>query len=95
LPAKTAAVTTRGWSVLDLSRVERFASAGPFARFTLTSAQEDTYVELEADIDPTSLKWKLAKPVFGLQFKKWIIDVLDALPGAIRSRADAGAAVQK
>jgi carbon monoxide dehydrogenase subunit G len=82
---------------LDHLREARFRCtvSGAMARFTLTSAQADTYVELEADIDPTSLKWRLVKPVFGLQFKKWIIDVLDALPAAIRSRADAGAAVQK
>jgi carbon monoxide dehydrogenase subunit G len=82
---------------LDHLREARFRCtvSGAVARFTLTSAQQDTYVELEADIDPTSLKWRLAKPVFGLQFKKWIIEVLDALPGAIRSRAGAGAAVQK
>jgi|SRR5919108_172787 uncharacterized protein YndB with AHSA1/START domain len=71
----------------------RCTVSGTVARFTLTPAQDDTFVELEADMDPTSLKWRLAKPVFGPQFKKWIIDVLDALPGAIRSRA--GAAVQK
>ena len=65
--------------------------SGAVARFTLTSAQEDTYVELETGIDPHLLKWRLAQPVFGLQFKKWIIDVLDALPGAIRSRVGAGA----
>jgi hypothetical protein len=82
---------------LDHLREARFrcTASGAVARFTLTSAQEDTYVELEADIDPTSFRWRLAKPVFGLQFKKWIIDVLDALPGAIRSRVDAGASAPK
>jgi hypothetical protein len=73
----------------------RCTVSGSIARFTLTPAQENTFVELEADMDPTSLKWRLAKPVFGLQFKKWIIEVLDALPGAIRSRAGAGAAAPK
>jgi carbon monoxide dehydrogenase subunit G len=82
---------------LDHLREARFrcTASGAVARFTLTSAQEDTYVELEADIDPTSLKWRLAKPMVGLQFKKWIIDVLDALPAAVRSRVGAGAHAPK
>jgi uncharacterized protein YndB with AHSA1/START domain len=67
----------------------RCTVSGTVARFTLTPAQENTYVELEAYMDPTSLRWRLAKPVFGLQFKTWVIDVLDALPGAIRSRLSA------
>jgi hypothetical protein len=82
---------------LDHLREARFRCtvSGAVARFTLTSAQEDTYVELEADIDPTTFRWRIAKPVVGFQLKKWIIAVLDALPGAIRSHAGAGAAVQK
>jgi uncharacterized protein YndB with AHSA1/START domain len=71
----------------------RCTVSGAFARFTLTPAQDDTYVELESGMDPTSVKWRLAKPIFGLQYKRWVLDVLDALPGAIRSRLGAG--VQK
>jgi len=78
---------------LDHLREARFRCtvSGAVARFTLTSAQEDTYVELEADIDPTSFWGRIALGVAGFQLKMWIIVVLDALPGAIRSRAGAGA----
>jgi hypothetical protein len=67
----------------------RCTLSGAYAHFTLTPAQEDTYVELETGMDPTSLKWRVAKSVFGLQYKRWGLDVLDALPGAIRSRIGA------
>jgi uncharacterized protein YndB with AHSA1/START domain len=69
--------------------------SGAYARFSLTPAQDQTYVELETGMDPTSLKWRIAEPVFGLGFKRWVLDVLDALPGAIRSRVGAGAGVQE
>jgi hypothetical protein len=41
---------------------------------------------MEAGIDPTSWRWKLAEPFLALQYKRWLIAVLDALPGAIHSR---------
>jgi uncharacterized protein YndB with AHSA1/START domain len=71
----------------------RCTVSGSYARFSLTPAQDDTYVELETGMDPASLKWRLVKPVFGLQFKRWAIEVLDGLPEAVRSRL--GAAAQK
>jgi hypothetical protein len=64
----------------------RCTMTGTYARFQLTPAQDDTYVELEVGMDPTSWQWKLAAPMFGLQFKRWLLAVLDALPDAVESR---------
>jgi uncharacterized protein YndB with AHSA1/START domain len=60
--------------------------SGAYARFSLTPAQDDTYVELETGMDPTSMKWRVAEPIFALRSKRWVFDVLDRLPEAIRSR---------
>lgn len=73
----------------------RCTLSGSYAHFTLTPAQDNTYVELETGMDPTSLKWRVQKAVFGLQYKRWGLDVLDALPGAMRSRLGAGAGAQE
>jgi hypothetical protein len=64
----------------------RCTMTGTYARFQLTPAQDDTFVEMEVGMDPTSLRWKLAAPIFGLQFKRWVFAVLDALPVAVRHR---------
>jgi uncharacterized protein YndB with AHSA1/START domain len=64
----------------------RCTMSGSYARFQLTPAQDQTYVELEIGMDPTSLRWRVAEPLFGLQYKRWAIAVLDALPAAIHSR---------
>lgn len=64
----------------------RCTVTGSYARFQLTPAQDDTYVEMEVGMDPTSLRWRVAKPLFGLQYKRWVLAVLDALPEAIHSR---------
>jgi hypothetical protein len=64
----------------------RCTMSGSYARFQLTRAQDDTYVELEIGMDPTSWRWKVAEPFFGLQYKRWVYAVLDALPSAIHSR---------
>jgi len=64
----------------------RCTMTGSWARFQLTPAQDETYVEMEVGMDPTSLRWRVAEPLFGLQFKRWVLAVLDALPEAIHSR---------
>jgi hypothetical protein len=64
----------------------RCTVTGTFASFTVTPAQSHTFVELETGIDPVSLRWRVAKPILGPFYKRWILDVLDALPGAIRGR---------
>jgi uncharacterized protein YndB with AHSA1/START domain len=64
----------------------RCTMTGSYARFQLTPAQDDTYVEMEVGMDPTSWRWRMAEPLFGLQYKRWVVAVLDALPEAILSR---------
>ena len=64
----------------------RCTVSGSYARFQLTPAQDETFVEMEVGIDPATWKWKVAEPLFGLQFKRWAFAVLDALPGAVRHR---------
>jgi Polyketide cyclase / dehydrase and lipid transport len=70
----------------------RCTMTGSYARFQLTPAQDETYVEMEVGMDPTSFRWRLAEPIFGFQSKRWAMAVLDALPDAIRSRLGASAA---
>jgi uncharacterized protein YndB with AHSA1/START domain len=67
----------------------RCAASGAWAQFTLTPAQNDTYVELESGMEPTNLKWRIAQPFFNHQYKRWLLDVLDALPDAIKTRPGA------
>jgi uncharacterized protein YndB with AHSA1/START domain len=65
----------------------RCTMSGSYARFQLTPAQDETYVEMEIGMDPTSWRWKVAEPIFGLQYKRWALAVLDALPLAVRHRS--------
>ena len=78
------------WVVERLAELKqaqfRCTLTGTWARFTLTPAQDETYVEMEAGIDPASWKWRIAEPFLALQYKRWLIAVLDALPAAIHSR---------
>jgi len=78
------------WVVERLEQMKeaqfRCTMTGTWARFTLTPAQDETFVEMEAGIDPASWKWRLAEPFLGLQYKRWLMAVLDALPIALRQR---------
>jgi uncharacterized protein YndB with AHSA1/START domain len=67
----------------------RCEMTGTFARFSLTPARDDTFVEVETGIDPVSFRWRVAKAVFGTQYKRWAFAVLDALPAVITRRGDA------
>jgi uncharacterized protein YndB with AHSA1/START domain len=64
----------------------RCEMTGTFARFSLTPAQDDTFVEVETGIDPVSFRWRVAKAVFGTQYKRWAFAVLDALPAVVTRR---------
>ena len=64
----------------------RCTVSGSFARFRLTPAQNDTFVELETGMDPTTVRWRLLNALSGSYMKKWLFDVLDALPAAIAAR---------
>ncbi len=64
----------------------RCNTSGSWARFTLTPAQGETYVELESGMDPTTLRWRLMNAMGGRLLKDWIVKVLDALPGEVDAR---------
>jgi uncharacterized protein YndB with AHSA1/START domain len=64
----------------------RCTVSGSWARFTLTPAQGETYVELESGIDPTTLRWRLMNAMSGRFLKDWIVKVLDALPKEVNER---------
>jgi len=64
----------------------RCTVSGTWARFTLTPAQGETYVELESGIDPTTLRWRLLNVMSGRWVKDWIVKVLDALPQEVVAR---------
>ena len=64
----------------------RCTTSGSWARFTLTPAQGETYVELESGMDPTKLRWRLMNAMGGHFLKDWIVKVLDALPGEVVAR---------
>jgi uncharacterized protein YndB with AHSA1/START domain len=68
----------------------RCTASGSWARFTLTPAQGETYVELESGIDPTTLRWRLMNAMSGRFLKDWIVKVLDALPKEVDARRLAG-----
>jgi uncharacterized protein YndB with AHSA1/START domain len=64
----------------------RCTVSGTWARFTLTPAQGETYVELESGVDPTTLRWRLLNAMSGRFVKDWIVKVLDALPQEVVAR---------
>jgi uncharacterized protein YndB with AHSA1/START domain len=64
----------------------RCTTSGSWARFTLTPAQGETYVELESGMDPTTFRWRLMNAMSARFLKDWIVKVLDALPGEVVAR---------
>lgn len=66
----------------------RCTLSGTYARFALTPTREGTFVEVETGIRPTNLRWRLEGLIGRSYFKRWLTDVLDALPEAVeRARA--------
>jgi len=57
---------------------------GTWARFSLTPAQGQTFVEAETGMDPKTLRGRLLSNAFFL--KQWIVKVLDALPKEVVAR---------
>jgi uncharacterized protein YndB with AHSA1/START domain len=64
----------------------RCTRTGTWARFSLTPAQSNTYVELETGMEPTNVRWRLMNAISGSHWKGWIMDVLDALPKEVVAR---------
>jgi uncharacterized protein YndB with AHSA1/START domain len=79
------------WVVEHLEHMKevhfRCTVTGTYTRFAVTPAQDDTFVEIEAGMDPKSRRWKVAKAVMpGRFFQGWLGDLLDALPVAVRRK---------
>jgi hypothetical protein len=57
----------------------RCALSGTFARFSLTPAQGNTFVELESGMEPTAFRWRILGSASRSYFRRWVIEVLDGL----------------
>lgn len=61
---------------------------GTFAHWTLTTAQDGTFVDLEMGMEPTRLRYRLMDATIGQRyFRKWSEESLNALRDAARERA--------
>jgi hypothetical protein len=65
----------------------RCTLSGTYARFSLTPAQGNTFVEVESGMEPTALRWRALGAVSRSYFRNWVIQVLDALPERCRVAA--------
>jgi uncharacterized protein YndB with AHSA1/START domain len=79
------------WVVERLEQMKevqfRCTRTGTYTRFAVTPAQDDTFVEIEAGMDPKNRRWKVAKAVTPRRFfQSWLGDLLDALPAAVRKK---------
>jgi hypothetical protein len=61
----------------------RCTMTGTFTRFSLTPAQDDTFVEIEGGVDPIGVRGRLAKAAGPMFFKRWLGDLLEALPKVV------------
>jgi len=60
---------------------------GAFAHWTLTAAQDGTFVDLEMGMEPTRLRYRLMDATIGQRyFRKWSDESLNALLDAARER---------
>ena len=64
----------------------RCTASGSYARFSLTPARGDTFVELETGLLPQGASWKLYDAIGRPGFKRWANQLLDALPAAVERR---------
>ena len=67
----------------------RCTISGSYARFALTPAQSDTFVEAEAGMLPTNRRWRVAKPVVQALYGRWLREMLDALPRVVARKGTA------
>ena len=64
----------------------RCTASGSYARFSLTPARGDTFVELETGLLPAGPGWKVYDSIGRPGFKRWGQQLLDALPDAVERR---------
>ena len=66
--------------------------SGAYARFALTPAQDETFVEAEVGMLPPNLRWRITRPMFQVTFGRWLRELLDQLPRVVaRSRSSSRA----
>lgn len=77
-------------SVWVVERMEELKEAhfrctltGSYARFSLTPAQGQTFVEVESGMEPTALRWRVLKTMSRSYYRTWVVEVLDALRGKV------------
>ena len=70
----------------DLREIKmRCTQTGMYARWLLTEAQRDTFVEVEFGMDPKSLGPRVFDAAIGrLYFRRWLEQSLDALQKTLR-----------
>jgi hypothetical protein len=75
------------WTVERLEHLKeahfRCTVTGTYTRFAVTPAQDDTFVEIEAGVDPVNLEGRLMKAAGPLWMTRWLRALLDALPEAV------------
>jgi hypothetical protein len=63
---------------------------GTFARWSLTEAQGDTFVDVEFGMEPTGASNRVFDGVFGkVYFRRWLSQSLDALQDVAKKRQPA------
>jgi Polyketide cyclase / dehydrase and lipid transport len=82
------------WTVERLEHLKeahfRCTVTGTYTRFSLTPAQDDTFVQIEAGVDPTGVQGRLMRVTEPLWMNRWLRELLDALPEAVtKSSSDA------
>lgn len=84
-------------SVWVVERLEQLKEAhfrctvtGSYARFSLTPAQGQTFVEVESGMEPTAVRWRLLKALGGSYYRGWVVEVLDALQERLRGQVSGG-----
>jgi uncharacterized protein YndB with AHSA1/START domain len=72
----------------DLRQIDmRCTTTGTYARWLLTEAQGDTFVEVEFGMDPTRVGDRVFDATFGkLYFRRWLSQSLAALEQAAEKR---------
>jgi hypothetical protein len=80
-------------SVWVVERMEELKEAhfrctltGSYARFALTPAQGQTFVEVESGMEPTAIRWRLMKLASGSWYRSWVVEVVDALQERVRAK---------
>lgn len=83
-PGRTGETQFRIERMDDLHEIQmRCTSTGTYARWLLTEAQGNTFVDVEFGMDPLGLSNRIFDTVFGrLYFRRWLEQSLEALEQA-------------